>query len=198
MPESRKKPLLFEKYPDLESNIPWKKLAPLRTPVKELTNLEQKLGINSLWVKCDNLSSPLYGGNKVRKFEFLLADAIKQGYKKVMTAGGLGSNHCLANAIYCNQLNLKPIAFLKDQPITPYVRNNLLLDLYFKNEIIYLHEKPDLPVRKDAYYIPVGGTTPLGILGFVNAALELKNQVDNGEMPEPDHIFLACGTTGTT
>ena len=198
MPENRKKPLLFEKFPDLESDIPWKKLAPLRTPVKKLPNLEEKLGINSLWVKCDNLTSPLYGGNKIRKFEFLLADALKQGYKKVMTAGGLGSNHCLANAIFCNQLNLKPIAFLIDQPVTSYVRNNLLLDLYFKNEIIYLNDMTNIQKRDDAYFIPPGGSTPLGILGFVNAAFELKNQVDNGALPEPDHIFLACSTSGTT
>jgi D-cysteine desulfhydrase len=198
MPENRKKPLLFEKYPDLESNIPWIKLAPLRTPVKKLTNLEENLGINSLWVKCDDITSPLYGGNKVRKFEFLLADTIKQGYKKVMTGGGIGSNHCLANAIFCNQLNLKPIAFLIDQPVTSYVRDNLLLDLYFKNEIVYLSEKNEIQKRKDAYYVPPGGTTPLGNLGFVNAALELKNQVENNEISEPDHIFLACGTSGTT
>ena len=61
MPENRKKPLLFEKYPDLEADIPWIKLAPLRTPVKKLTILEKKLGIDSLWVKCDNFTSPLYG-----------------------------------------------------------------------------------------------------------------------------------------
>ena len=196
MPKNRKKPLLFEKYPDLEADIPWIKLAPLRTPVKKLTILEKKLGINSLWVKCDNLSSPLYGGNKVRKFEFLLAEAKDKGYKKVMTAGGLGSNHCVANAIFCNHLNLKPSAVLVDQPITTFVRNNLLLDLYFKNEIFYTDESDKIP-NPDVYYMVPGGSTPLGVLGFVNAALELKNQINNGEIPEPDYLFVACGTSGT-
>ncbi|TFG24995.1 MAG: pyridoxal-phosphate dependent enzyme [Promethearchaeota archaeon] len=197
MPENRKKPLLFEKYPDLEANIPWIKLAPLRTPVKKLTILEKKLGINSLWVKCDNLTSPLYGGNKVRKFEFLLADAKDKGYKKVMTAGGLGSNHCVATATFCNQLNLKPSAVLADQPITSHVRNNLLLDLYFKNEIIYTDEYDKVPRDPNVYYMVPGGSTPLGNLGFVNAALELKNQINNGDIPEPDYLFVASGSSGT-
>ena len=125
MSESRKKPLLFEEYPDLEGNIPWVNLAPLRTPVKKLTKLEEELGINSLWVKCDDLTSPLYGGNKARKLEFVLAEALSQGCEKVMTAGYIGSNHCVANAVFCNQLNLKPIAVLIDQPVTVHVRNNL-------------------------------------------------------------------------
>ena len=195
MPEIRNKPLLFEEYPDLEGNIPWINLAPLRTPVKKLIKLEEKLDINSLWVKCDNLTSPLYGGNKVRKLEFVLAEALNQEYKKVMTAGYIGSNHCVANAIFCNQLNLKPIAVLIDQPITIHVRNNLLLDLYFKNEIFYSHR--EIPKDSDVYHMAPGASTPLGILGYVNAVLELKNQVNNGEMPEPDYIFIASGTSGT-
>jgi len=182
MPENRKKPLLFEKYPDLEANIPWIKLAPLRTPVKKLTILEKKLGINSLWVKCDNLSSPLYGGNKVRKLEFLLADAKDKGYKKVMTAGGLGSNHCVATAVFCNQLNLKPSAVLVNQPITSHLRNNLLLNLYFKNKILYTDDYDNIPRDPDVYYMAPGGSTPLGILGFVNAVFELKSFVIKNEL----------------
>ena len=84
MSESRKKPILFEYYPDLESGIPWIKLAPLRTPVKQLNKLQEHLGINSLWVKQDNFTSPIYGGNKPRKLEFLLADAINKDYEKVL------------------------------------------------------------------------------------------------------------------
>jgi len=197
LPENRKNPLLFEKYPDLEADIPWIKLAPLRTPVKKLTKLEKKLGINSLWVKCDNLTSPIYGGNKVRKLEFLLAEAKDKGYKKVITAGGLGSNHCVATATFCNQLKLKPSAVLINQPITSHVRNNLLLDLYFKNEIIYTDAYDKIPRDPDVYYMVPGGSTPLGTLGFVNAALELKNQMNNGDIPEPDYLFVASGSSGT-
>jgi len=206
MSENRKKPLLFEKFPDLEANIPWIKLAPLKTPVINLNHLQEMLGLDSLWLKQDNLTSPIYGGNKTRKLEFLLADALEKGCTKVMTVGGIGSNHCVANAAFCNELNLKPISALIDQPITNYVRNNLLLELYFKAEIIYSHDPEDLQNKIQSklknntrlYFHGPGGSTPLGILGFVNAVQELKVQVNNGEIPEPDYIYTACGSMGTT
>lgn len=206
MSELRKKPILFEYYPDLEAGIPWIKLAPLRTPVKQLKNLQEYLGINSLWIKQDDLTSPIYGGNKPRKLEFLLADAIKKGCDKILTVGGIGSNHCVATAAFCNELNLKSYAALVYQPITLNVRNNLLLELYFKNNLIYSHTQRGMRLRvrwnlyknENIYYIGPGGSTSLGTLGFVNAALELKNQINNEELPEPDYIFVANGSMGTT
>ncbi len=206
MSESRKKPILFENYPDLESGIPWIKLAPMRTPVKQLNKLQEDLGINSLWVKQDNLTSPIYGGNKPRKLEFLLADAKNKDCDKVLTVGGIGSNHCVATAAFCNELNLKSSAALVYQPITIHVRNNLLLELYFKNNLIYSHTQRGMSLRVrwqlrkdiDIYYIGTGGSSPLGTLGFVNAAFELKDQIINGELPEPDYLFVANGSMGTT
>ncbi|MFX1340340.1 MAG: 1-aminocyclopropane-1-carboxylate deaminase/D-cysteine desulfhydrase [Promethearchaeota archaeon] len=206
MSESRKKPFLFETYPDLESGIPWINLAPMRTPVKQLKKLQDYLGINSLWIKQDDLTSPIYGGNKPRKLEFLLADAKKKDCNKVLTVGGIGSNHCVATAAFCKELNLKSYAALVFQPITIYVRNNLLLELYFKNNLTYSHTQRGmrLTVRrmlskiKDLYYIGSGGSTPLGTLGFVDAVFELKNQINNQKLPEPDYIFVANGSMGTT
>ncbi|TFG27205.1 MAG: pyridoxal-phosphate dependent enzyme [Promethearchaeota archaeon] len=195
MPEIRKKPLLFQKYPKLEGNVPWIKLIPSQTPVRKLSKLETKFCINSLWVKCDDLTSPLYGGNKSRKMEFIYAEALNQNCRKVLTAGAIGSNQCVANAIFCEQLKLKPIAVMIDQPVTSYVRDNLLLDVYFKNEIFY--EKETIPKSDDIYYMPPGGSNPIGTLGYVEAALELKNQVDNGEIPEPDYIFVPTASSGT-
>ncbi len=205
MAGNRKKPLLFEKFPDLEANIPWIKLAPLRTPIINLTHLQEMLGLDSLWLKQDNLTSPIYGGNKTRKLEFLLADALEKGCTNVMTIGAIGSNHCVANAAFCNELNLKPVSALTNQPINIYVRNNLLLELYFKAEIIYSPDREGIQNKIESklknntglYFHGPGGSTPLGILGFVNAALELKDQVNNGDMPEPDIIYTACGSMGT-
>ncbi len=195
MSEMRKKPLLFEKFHDLESNIPWIKLAPLRTHVRELKFLEQKLGINSLWVKQDGLTSPLYGGNKVRLLEFILADALKKDSKEVVATGGIGSHLSIANALFCNKLKIKPISILMDQPVTPYVRNNLLLNLHFKNEIYYRQRY--IPKDETTYFTSLGGVTTLGTLGFVNAIFKLQNQINNGEMPEPDYLFVACGSSST-
>jgi D-cysteine desulfhydrase len=89
MSDSKKNPLLFEKFPELEGNIPWINLNLSKTPVKQLVNLQNYLGINSLWVKQDDLSSSIYGGNKPRKLEFLLADAIENDCNKVLTVGVL-------------------------------------------------------------------------------------------------------------
>jgi D-cysteine desulfhydrase len=93
-----------------------------------------------------------------------------------------------------------------DQPITTYVRNNLLLELYFKAEIIYSPDSEGIQKKiqsklennTDLYFHGSGGSTPLGILGFVNAVLELKDQINKGEAPEPDYIYTACGSMGTT
>ncbi|MBD3253657.1 MAG: pyridoxal-phosphate dependent enzyme [Candidatus Lokiarchaeota archaeon] len=203
---NRKKPLLFEKYPKLEEIIPWRYLAPLKTPVRKLEKIAEYLGIDSLWIKLDNLSSPIYGGNKPRKLEFLLADAIQKNCDKILTLGGIGSNHCVATAAFCKELNLKSYVALTDQPVTNHVRRNLLLEIYFGSEIIYSPSSKELNNKisktlsenDKIYFIGKGGSTPLGALGFVNAALELKHQIEAGSLPEPDYLFVANGSTGTT
>jgi len=199
-------PLLFQQFPSLAGKIPWRPLAPLETPVERCRNLEQELGLDSLWVKRDDISSPVYGGNKVRKLEFILAHVLERGYRKVLAIGGIGSNHCVANAVFCREMNLEPVSALVDQPLTRHVRDNLLLlHLHLGSEILYAHGTPGITGRilgsyvrdRSTYIMMPGGSTPLGTLGFVNAALELKGQVDRGEAPEPDHIFVACGSSGT-
>ncbi|GAB4308588.1 MAG: pyridoxal-phosphate dependent enzyme [Promethearchaeota archaeon] len=201
---TRTRPLLFERFPDLESGLPWKPLVPEYTPVEEMEALGRELGA-AAWVKRDDLSSPVYGGNKVRKFEFLLADALEKDRRQVITFGGIGSNHCVANAAFCRELGLKAVAGLVDQPVTPVVRKNLLLDAYFGSEVFYSRGFFGVALkgvwqylkRKGAYLVMPGGSTPLGSVGFVDAAFELKAQVDAGLAPEPDVIFVACGSTGT-
>ena len=205
MKKLRENPLLFKTYPALEGRIPWTCLAPLSTPVQTCTTLGEKMGLNSLWIKRDDLTSPLYGGNKVRKLEFILADAKKKGCAKVIAVGGIGSNHCVANAIFCREMGLEPIAGMVNQPLTTHVRKNLLLDLHFGNEIVYARGTGGLIPKilwkylrsRSTYLMMPGGSSALGTLGFVNAALELKGQVDKGELPEPDHIFVSCGSCGT-
>ena len=205
MSEKTKKPLLFERWPALEGKVPWTGLAPLNTPVQRLETLEGDLGLGGLWVKRDDLTSGIYGGNKVRKLEFILAHVLEKGCRTVIGIGGIGSNHCVANAAFCRELGLNPVAALVNQPLTGKVRRNLLLNLHFGNEIVYGRSiarlLPKLLVRwlrdRSAYLMVPGGSNPLGTLGHVNALLELVEQVDRGELPEPDHIFVACGSAGT-
>jgi len=88
--QSGSEPLLFKKYPELPGRIPWLSLAPLNTPVQHCLALGERLGLKSLWIKRDDLTSPLYGGNKVRKLEFILADARRRGCREVIAVGGTG------------------------------------------------------------------------------------------------------------
>jgi len=98
---------LFKYYPNLIGKIPHISFCSLPTPIEQMKNLGHKLGHNSLFVKRDDISARDYGGNKVRKLEFLLADARQKRCKEVITFGFAGSNHATATAIYANKIGLK-------------------------------------------------------------------------------------------
>ena len=180
-------------------------LAALPTPVAKLENLGRNIGHNNLWIKCDDQSSDLYGGNKVRKLEFILADAGRRRCKWVITYGGIGTDHGLATTLYARRLGLKTALVLIPQPLTDHVQENLLLDQHFGAEIHFAPNNLTGGLQTAAiylrhgnvYFIPPGGSSTLGSLGYVNAALELKKQIDNGLLPEPEYIFCALGSKGT-
>jgi 1-aminocyclopropane-1-carboxylate deaminase/D-cysteine desulfhydrase-like pyridoxal-dependent ACC family enzyme len=196
---------LFEKYGGLENRLPRIPLANLPTPVGKLDGLGRAIGHSNLWIKCDDRSSDIYGGNKVRKLEFLLADVQRKGCKWVMTYGGIGTNHGLATTVHAGRLGIKTALVLIRQPLSGHVQENLLLDHHFGAEI---HYAPSLFMaglqtigiylrHGNVYLIPTGGSSTLGSLGYVNAALELKKQVDEGLLPEPEYIFCTLGSKGT-
>jgi D-cysteine desulfhydrase len=95
---------LFERYPGLTGRIPWRRLGRWPTP---LSPVAAPLPCDGLMVKRDDLSGEAYGGNKVRKLEFLLAEALARGCDGVITFGTAGSNHALATAIYARRLGLE-------------------------------------------------------------------------------------------
>jgi len=199
---------LFDQHRDLATKIPYIALAQLPTPVEECRNLEKALQHPHLFIKRDDLagSDTLYGGNKARKLEFLLADAVQKGAKKIITYGCVGTNHGLATACYAHQLGLDCLLMLKHQPNSPVVRQNLLLDHYFGAEIALFANNAErntaaqalLQSNDEIYFFPTGGSIPLGALGFVNAAFELKEQIEKGQLPKPDYIYIAIGSCGTT
>jgi 1-aminocyclopropane-1-carboxylate deaminase/D-cysteine desulfhydrase-like pyridoxal-dependent ACC family enzyme len=208
---------LFEQYPLLREKLAYVPLCEFPTPVQKLERLGAELGISQLYIKRDDLSGNVYGGNKPRKLEFLLGNALHSKAKEVITFGGAGSNHALATAIYARHVGLKSISMLMPQPNAQYVRKNLLMSHYCGAELhlcgAELESLRNMPLVYTAtayqllrhrlkkgrlpYFISPGGSSPLGVTGFVNAALELKKQVTDGEMPEPDYIYVACGTMGT-
>ncbi len=196
------RPVLFERYPGLDRNIPWRPLGTSVTRVERLSCL----GHENLWIKRDDTLSPHYGGNKVRKLEFILGDAMQKGAKCIVTLGGIGTNHGLATAIFCHRLGIACTLILFDQQVTPFVRHNLRLFYHYGAEIIYrpgmvhagLHYYLLNRLRHpSAYFLPAGGSSLIGTLGFVNAAFELVRQVEAGEMPRPDYIFCATASNGT-
>jgi len=201
---------LFEKYPTLQEKLPYVSLCELPTPILHLTRIGEQLGIKHLYLKQDGLTSKHYGGNKIRKLEFLLGEAKQKGSKKVMTFGYSGSNHATATAIHANVLGMKSISMLVSQKNADYVRKNLLLSYTGNAEIHHYKNRNErasgeklqklkhlILDRKPVYTIPLGGSSPPGITGFVNAAFELKSQIDNNLMPEPDLIYIALGSAGT-
>ncbi|HSE83013.1 MAG TPA: pyridoxal-phosphate dependent enzyme [Thermodesulfobacteriota bacterium] len=200
---------LFRAYPELYGNIPWISIGKFPSPVERLSKLEKVLGVKELWIKRDDLVHSDYGGNKVRKLEFILADVKSRGAKTIITAGALGSNHALALTVHSRNFRLKPVLVLFGQPVTRHVRRNLLLNSHFGAEIYYADSYLKLPFiiireflrnflyKKKPVYVPAGGTTPLSTLGYLSAAFELKGQIERGDMPKPDYIFVSGGTGGT-
>lgn len=200
---------LFRRHGETNS-LDYVSLADLPTPVERLSDLGSEVGIDELWVKRDDLTSTVYGGNKVRKLEFLLGHALAQDYDGVWTVGAIGSHHVLATSLYARQLGLEPHALHFPQPLTDHVLEVLRALSTTRPNLELVDSKHALPIKMakhhvkrwlsrsdDPYYIPGGGSSPLGVLGYVNAAYELASQVEAGELPEPKAIYVAAGTCGT-
>lgn len=107
------------------------------TPVHKLENISRALGTN-VYVKRDDLTGLGLGGNKVRKLEFLLADAKQKGAGIVFTTGGAQSNHAMLTAAAANRLGMTPILILKKRGVTA-VRGNLLLESIKDDNVLFLH-----------------------------------------------------------
>lgn len=207
---------LFQAFPELKKNIAHATLADLPTPIDRCLNLEKLMGFQSFYIKRDDLSGlkegndRLFGSNKLRKLEFLLADAMKNNSKTVITFGCVGSNHALATAVCAKRLGLKSISMLMPQKNSQIVRRNLLLSKANDAKLnmaptwnlqtisaVYEFLRHKQKFGNFPYVIPVGGSCPLGCLGYINAVYELKNQIAVGLMPEPDCIYAALGSAGT-
>jgi 1-aminocyclopropane-1-carboxylate deaminase/D-cysteine desulfhydrase-like pyridoxal-dependent ACC family enzyme len=202
---------LFEKYPKLQEKIKHISLASLPTPVYHAQKMEKTLGIKNLFIKRDDLcfingEEDVYwpGGNKIRKLEFLLADAIDKSFENVITVGGAGSNHALSTAVGCKKLGLNCKLMLSPQLRTSYARRNLLLDRYFGAEIFYFDTAKDrnevvekIKEEQSSYFIPVGGSNEIGCLGYLNAVFELYDQIKQEKIQEPDVIYVTAGSAGT-
>ncbi|MBC7170933.1 MAG: pyridoxal-phosphate dependent enzyme [Polyangiaceae bacterium] len=179
-----------------------------KTPAVPMPLLSEMTG-TELWVKRDDLTSARYGGNKVRKLEYLLGEAKNRGAKAVLTTGAFGSHHVLATAIHGAASGFAVHAVVAPQPRTEHVARNLRADLAAGatlhpvarvSAVPFEMRRVERVLRHEGlrpFVIPHGGSTPLGALGYVEAGLELAEQVDAGELPEPEVIYVALGSGGT-
>ncbi len=209
---------LFKAYPALRQTISHISLGSFPTPLHRCDQLTKVYDIQNLSIKQDSISggilsddTRLFGGNKVRKLEFLLADAVYHNAQSVLTFGCIGSNHATATATYARELGFRCYLMLTPQPDSAIVHRNLNLMSAANAEIIFSANatmrmnattSTFIASKKDhgtyPYFIPTGGSTPIGVIGFVNAAFELREQINNGLLTEPDYIYVATGSCGTT
>ncbi len=191
---------------DLE-HLPRVALADLPTPIDELNRLSQQLGGPRLLVKRDDQTGLATGGNKTRKLEFLVADALDQGADMVITAGAVQSNHCRQTAAAAARLGLGCALVLGGEaPSTP--NGNLLLDQLLGAQIYWtgphrrgerLEEIADQSRQAGhlPYIIPYGGSNAIGASGYVAAMLELSQQLESDYPEGIDHIVVASSSGGT-
>ncbi len=185
-------------------------LAKLPTPIEYLSRISRQYG-REIFVKRDDMTEFISSGNKIRKLEFLLADALRKGCNVVFTCGGIQSNHARATAHLSVKLGLKPVLFLRQTSTVnekePSNGNLLLDDLlgativsvtaqqYAKIEEIYQEYKSDYEARGyKVYTIPEGGSNSLGALGYVWAVAEIASQIDLSSI---DAVYCAVGSGGT-
>ncbi len=198
---------LLAAFPGLSDKLHFVPLASFPTPIEKLGQLGAQLGIPSLYIKRDDLAGLPNGGSKLRKLELLFGEAKRAGKASVISFGGLGSNMHLATAVHAPRVGLEALLLLSPHPVTEQVRYKLLAEhklgadmRYCKNlghAATVAQELLDGPDGARYHTMPPGGTSTLGNIGFVNAAFELKKQVDQGLLPAPDRIYIAAGTMGS-
>jgi D-cysteine desulfhydrase len=186
------------------------RLGVLPTPLVKLERLSADLGIE-LWLKRDDMSGIALGGNKTRKMEFILAEAMAQGYQEVMTVGPVTSNHTMMTAMAALRAGLRCHCVVLG-PEPEFYDGNILLLRTMQANLVFVAVDVKNPTAEDvrlrdetmtrvqaetgAFLIPGGGTMPCGEPGYMNAVLEIAGQC-GGDLPF-DAIFVAYGTGGTT
>lgn len=188
----------------MPNSLPRVSLANLPTPLHRLPRLSERLGVE-LWIKRDDLTGLATGGNKTRKLEFLIADALEQGADCVITAGGPQSNHCRQTAAAAAQHGLACHLVLGGEPQPPL--GNLLLDKLLGAEVHWT-PKPNRKAKmqelaaeltaagQHPYVIPIGGSNAVGAVGYAAAMDELLGQA-NGAGVAFDRVVFPTSSGGT-
>jgi L-cysteate sulfo-lyase len=196
----------------LLSRFPRVSLAHLPTPLELLPRLSAHLGGPNIYVKRDDCTGLGTGGNKTRKLEFLMADAVEKNADVIITQGAVQSNHARQTAAAACKMGMEcELIFEKrvEEPSDPYINSgNILLDKIFGAGLRDVDKGTDMDAAmeevadelrakgKTPYIIPGGGSNPIGALGYVDCALEFMSQANN-EGLVIDHVVHATGSAGT-
>jgi L-cysteate sulfo-lyase len=194
------------------ARYPRVRLAHLPTPLEPMTNLSKALGGPRLWIKRDDCTGLSTGGNKTRKLEFLIADAVRQGADTLITQGATQSNHARQTAAAACKFGMQCHILLEDRTgrtDADYTLNgNVLLDRLHGATVSKRPGGADMNAEMETlaarlkadgrkpYVIPGGGSNPVGALGYVNCALELLVQLNDAGLA-PSHVVHATGSAGT-
>jgi D-cysteine desulfhydrase family pyridoxal phosphate-dependent enzyme len=198
--------------------IPRLTLATLPTPITDAVRLREALGgparAPRILIKRDDLTGLGLGGNKARKLEFLIADALAQGATTIVTTGAVQSNHARITAAAARVAGLDCVLVLTTKVADPPVEGNLLLDYLYGARVRFVPSiDPMLAVGQDeavvaevvageraagrrAYVIPIGGSSGVGALGYVSGTAELVDQLDAVGI-RPSRLYYASGSRGT-
>jgi len=179
------------------------------TPIQYLKNISSQYAPYRLWIKRDDLTGIELSGNKVRKLDFLLHEAIAQDCKHIFTCGGLQSNHCRATAFMGAKLGMKCRLYLRgEKPAMP--AGNYFLDFLSGAEIEFVtpeeYQRIDQIMSNDAgrlrdrgenvYIVPEGGSNATGVWGYIRCFQEIEEQIRERRL-NIDVIIVATGSGGT-
>ena len=175
--------------------LPWADLGTWPTPLVHARG--------DIWVKREGVSSPAYGGNKVRTLEAWLGHAQSIGAKRIWAIGAYGSNHCVATVVHARRLGIDAGVILFPQPASKWAAENAGALIESGCEIVRLRSVVEVPFAgflkaRRELVMPPGGATPIGTVGAMTAAFELAEQIEQGLAPPPAQIVLAIGSTCTT
>ena len=186
--------------------LPVVKLAQTPTILEEAPRFAARLGGPRIFIKRDDTLSLAMGGNKARKLEFLMGDAVSSGCDYVITCGGPQSNHARLTAAAARKCGMKPVLVL-DGEDPGHRMGNLLLDTILGAELVFTGDRPGAVVMEEVkarlqgighnpYVIPLGGSNALGTLGYVKCAHEIFQAC--GELDiNPKTLYVASGSMGT-
>lgn len=199
-------PLLRERFPGLDLGHVALGTAP--TPVRRVDGLVD--AAVELWVKDESrFGDGAWGGNKVRKLEWIIPEAKRRGVRTLFTVGGIGTHWGLACALYGAEHGLRTVLGLVDQPVDDHVREQLArlvasgAELHRYRSVRQLKLAAPWLIARNLHggrlpwYLPAGGSNPVGTLGYVETALEIAAQVAAGDLPEPATLVAPIGSGGT-